>query len=72
MASKLLYETMSNLHIHQIGFEQSETSFNTVGNQQPIEAWAQLFKINDIVSERFVKISNLNITNSLLFFVDKM
>ena len=34
--------------------------------------WAQLFKINDIVSSRFIKISKMNITNTLLFFVDKM
>ena len=36
------------------------------------DAWAQLFKTNDIVSKRFVKISNINITNTLLFFVEKM
>ena len=44
--------------------------------------WAQLFKTNDVVSKRFVskrfvskrfvKISNINITNTLLFFVEKM
>ena len=38
--------------------------------------WAKLFKINDIVTsgERFVKISNMNITNrsTQLFFVCKM
>ena len=28
---------------------------------------AQLFEINDIVSERFVKISDMNITNILIF-----
>ena len=33
---------------------------------------AQLFKTNDVVSKRFVKISNINITNTLLFFVEKM
>ena len=33
--------------------------------------WAQLFKTNDVVSKRFVKISNINITNTLLFFVEK-
>ena len=32
----------------------------------------QLFTINVIVSLCFVKILNANITNTLLFFVDKM
>ena len=31
-----------------------------------------LFKINDVVTYRFVKISNGNITNTLLLFVEKM
>ena len=36
------------------------------------KSWGQLFEINDIiVSKRFVQISNMNITNTLLFFVDK-
>ena len=30
-----------------------------------LKIWAQLFKINDVVSERLVKISNMNITNTL-------
>ena len=30
-----------------------------------------LFKINDVVSKQFIKISNGNITNTLLFFVEK-
>ena len=34
--------------------------------------WGQLFKTNDVVSKRFVKISNINITNTLLFFVEKI
>ena len=29
---------------------------------------AQLFKTKDVVSKHFVKISNINITNTLLFF----
>ena len=32
---------------------------------------ARLFKINDIVSSCFVKILKVNITNTLLFFVEK-
>ena len=35
-----------------------------------IRAW--LFKTNDIVSKRVVKISNLNISNKPIFFVEKM
>ena len=31
-----------------------------------------LFKINDVASKQFIKISNGNITNTLLFFVEKM
>ena len=31
---------------------------------------AQLFKTNDVIS--FVKILNINISNTLLFFVEKM
>ena len=31
--------------------------------------WGQLFEINNIVSQCFVKILNVNITNTLLFFV---
>ena len=34
--------------------------------------WGRLFEINDVVSKRFVKISNVNIKNMLLFFVGKM
>ena len=33
---------------------------------------ARLFKTNDIVSLRFVKISNVNILNMTTFFVEKM
>ena len=33
---------------------------------------AQLFKIKYIISKGFVKISNMDITNALLLFVDKM
>ena len=40
--------------------------------QVSVMYWAQLFKTNDVVSKRFVKISNINITNTLLFFVEKM
>ena len=34
--------------------------------------WARLFKTNDVVSLRFVKISNFNISNMPIFFVEKM
>ena len=34
--------------------------------------WAQLFKTNDVVSKRFVKISNISISNMAIFFVEKM
>ena len=34
--------------------------------------WAQLFKTNDVVSKRFVKISNVNILNLPIFFAEKM
>ena len=30
-----------------------------------------MFEINDVVSKRSVKISNVNITNTLIFFVEK-
>ena len=33
-----------------------------------MKIWGQLFEINDVVSERFVKILNNNITNTLGFF----
>ena len=36
------------------------------------QIWAQLFKTNDIVSQRVVKISNVNISNKPIFFVEKM
>ena len=35
------------------------------------QTWGRLFEINDVVSLRFVKISNVNIANPLLFFVEK-
>ena len=35
---------------------------------QTNDSWCQLFKINDVVSSRFVTISNGNITNTLLFY----
>ena len=31
-----------------------------------------VFKTNDVVSKRFVKISNINISKVLLFFIEKM
>ena len=34
-----------------------------------VNARAQLFKTNDLVSKRFVKISNLDILNLPIFFV---
>ena len=34
--------------------------------------WARLFKTNDVLSERFVKILNVNISNKPIFFVEKM
>ena len=37
-----------------------------------IKYWAWLFKTNDIVSEHFVKISNVNISNIPIFFVEKI
>ena len=37
-----------------------------------IISWAWLFKTNDVVSEGFVKISNVNISNMPIFFVEKM
>ena len=36
------------------------------------EVRAQLFEINDVVSLCIVKILKVNITNTLLFFVEKM
>ena len=44
----------------------------TPAEQKKKHIWAQLFKSNNVVSKRFVKISNMNMTNTLLFFVDKM
>ena len=44
----------------------------TPAEQNKQHIWAQLFKTNNVVSKRFVKISNMNMTNTLLFFVDKM
>ena len=37
-----------------------------------IQIWARLFKTNDVVSKRFVKISNINIWINPIFFVEKM
>ena len=37
-----------------------------------LQFWAWLFKTNDVVSLRFVKISNINISNIPIFFVEKM
>ena len=34
--------------------------------------WARLYKTNDIVSKRDVKISNVNISNMPIFFVEKL
>ena len=37
-----------------------------------IKVRARLFKANEVVSYRFVKISNINISNMPIFFVEKM
>ena len=37
-----------------------------------LELWAWLFKTNDVVSLKDVKISNVNILNLPIFFVEKM
>ena len=37
-----------------------------------MQFWARLFKTNDVVSWRFVKISYVNIWNTPLFFIEKM
>ena len=37
-----------------------------------ISNWAQLFKTNEVVCKRFVKISNVNILNLPIFFVEKV
>ena len=36
-----------------------------------VRNWGQLFKINDVFSKRFVKISNDHNTNTPLFFIEK-
>ena len=35
------------------------------------KTWARLFKTNDVLSERFVKFSEVNFTNMPIFFVEK-
>ena len=40
--------------------------------QSQLETRASLFKTNDIVSKRVVKISKVNISNKPIFFVEKM
>ena len=37
----------------------------------PVNTWVQLFKINDVVNYRFVNMSNVNISNMPVFFVEK-
>ena len=37
-----------------------------------LKSRARLFKTNDVVSQRFVKISNVNISDMPIFFVEKM
>ena len=36
------------------------------------KTWARLFKTNDAISKRDIKISNVNISNIPIFFVEKM
>ena len=36
------------------------------------KTWARLFRTNDVVSYRVVKISNVNISKKPIFFVEKM
>ena len=43
-----------------------------LGQYNKLPNWAQLFKTNDVVSKQFVKISNTNISNMPIFFVEKM
>ena len=42
------------------------------GKDYGILIWARLFKTKDVVSERFVKISNVSISYMPIFFVEKM
>ena len=37
-----------------------------------LASWVQLFETNDVASKRDVKISNGNISNMPIFFVEKM
>ena len=37
-----------------------------------LELWARLFKTSDVISQRDVKISNINISNMPTFFVAKL
>ena len=37
--------------------------------QVKLPIWGQMFEINDVVSKRFVKIQNINITNMLLLLL---
>ena len=59
---------ISETRIIQTHFEILETG--VIQTYFDIRAW--LFKTNDIVSYFFVKISNVNISNTPIFFVEKM
>ena len=38
----------------------------------PVLFWARLFKINDVVSKRFVKFSEVNFSNMQIFIGEKI
>ena len=52
--------------------KQLSVSLSILPLDRVLSFWAQLFKSNDVVSYRFVKISNFNISNMPIFFVEKM
>ena len=73
-----LFDPSFDLHTSNFGLSdfliifQAEIQATTLNMSSEIQVRAQLCKTNDVVSKRFVKISNVNILNLPIFFVEKM
>ena len=61
-----------DLHYFLVGCSGQQVKYTYLGEIDKVHYRARLFKTNDVVSQRFVKISNVNISNMPIFFVEKM
>ena len=66
------------INIPEIHLPSSEPLQNKVQlamekqTDKQLQSWVRLFKTNNVISQRDVKLSNVNISNMPIIFVEKM